>query len=289
MRLFPFLQKDNLQPVWQYKTKGVIWRIVPTKSGRIAGEERDLTNKTVSFFCLNLTTGEVQWERLNYGEQWWMSIEAASETRVFLHRFATPDLPQHRGIVAVDIASGRSVWSRDDITFFQLGVTSLLAYKDSLEGKEVLELDTDTGEIIRSLGSSDPSELPEAGVSDNPGEDEIELPVPVHDFSSEYTALSEAARAHISLERHTGPAEVVDRKDVAILSFHEQDNSGKSLNTILVIVDKAQGRVLFRDMLNAGVPVAVPESFFVRRDMVYFIKERRLLVAVQIPGVDSKG
>lgn len=284
MRLFPHLQKGKLQPAWRYKTNGVIWRIVPTRSGRIIGEERDLTKKTVSFFCLNETTGEVLWEGLNYGEQWWMGIEAADDTRMFLHRFAAPDLPRHSGIIAADLDSGKQIWSHDDLTFSHLGSSSVLAYRDSMEGREFVELDAGTGSIIRSVRSDDSAALETVAVSEHAWEDELEFPLPVLPGTDEYTRFRSVTQIQVALENGVGPVEVIDRKEVTIFSYHQQDAPGVLFNNILTIVDKVHGAVLYNDILNARVPAPVPESFFVRRDMVYSVKERSLLVAVQLPG-----
>jgi len=102
------------------------------------GEARDQDQKLVSFFALNAQSGVPLWRDLRLDEPWWAGIEAASDGVVLLHRFATPDMPQHKGILALDLKSGAQLWENRDVTFWFIRDGSVVAHRAVFEKRIVV-------------------------------------------------------------------------------------------------------------------------------------------------------
>src|SRR5713101_5946050 len=111
MRWFTRGKTNEIRVAWQYTTGGKLWRLYPSASGRIVVEDRDVERKKVSFTCLDQMTGRVLWTDLQFAEKWWITIDSIYHDVLFLHEYATPDMPEHKKIHAVDVESGRLSWS----------------------------------------------------------------------------------------------------------------------------------------------------------------------------------
>ncbi len=107
-------KSKKLEPAWEYKTKGILWRLLPSRDGYIVLEDRDVETKTVSFACIRASSGEICWDDVQFDERWWVNVEAIHEDVVLFHEYATPDMPDHKKITVVDLNNGRTLWSNDE-------------------------------------------------------------------------------------------------------------------------------------------------------------------------------
>ncbi len=282
MPLFGFLKDQKLRPTWTYKVDGTVWRVIPAESRRIVGEVRNVAEKATSFFCLNQITGEVFWEGLKLGEQWWIGIEAIHKGVLLLHGFSTPDLPQHKGIIAVDLMSGRTLWNNSSLTFVAARWNSVFTSQDSIEGRAFSELDYRTGETLRSVKAMEDFPDVMEVTSDFTAENEIQLPRPLGS-SSEYSL-----NKYVNADDLVGAVEGIDVANLIVFSFHEKlagsSEQRAHLRNTLKVLDKASGNILYTIVLNAGCPAVVPESFFIQHETLFFVRERHELTALHLPG-----
>jgi hypothetical protein len=250
------------------------------------GEQRDLSGKTASFFCLDQTTGRVKWEKATFAEQWWIGIEAVHRDMVFLHKFAAPDLPEHKAIIAVDLLKGTLAWSNEEVTFIGARDEYLYAALDSLEGRKILEMDYRTGAVLRLLGTE--GEMMGEGNFESPlhATNSLHFPVAADGVAalSPYTAV----QLHCHGKNITGAVEILDYDDrLVMFNYHERPvgrgAEDGTLRNVLQVVEKGTGRVLFSDVLNSSAMTVVPDSFFVQHHTLYYIKERSRLIAVPLP------
>jgi hypothetical protein len=287
MEVFKFLHQGKLKPTWTYEADGAIWRIAPTPSGKLVGEERDLNTKTVSFFCLNEVTGEVLWNNVRFDEPWWISIEAVHRDVMYLHGFATPDLPEHKAITAIDLLTGTRMWSNEELSFIDAVENSLFASRESIEGPHLLELDCRTGAILKSWGSN--NEVVREARQRKPYELEepVEFPVSYQSSIAGDSPDEMCVQEYCAGRSLAGPIGIVDYDDhVVIFNRHEQATTRRDgppqLKNILTVLEKKSGSVLFEETLNAVVTSVAPESFFVHRQMLFYIKDRSTLTALRI-------
>ena len=285
MRVFEFLRKGELRPAWRYSTKGVIWRVLPSAVGKLVGEERDLANKEATFFCLSQMTGEVLWEGISFGEPWWIGIDAIHRETIFLHGFVKPDLPGHKIIIAVDLLTGNRLWRNEELRFEHATDESVFASKDGIEGRVVFELDCRSGGILKSWGNNEQIIKDAKLRSVELVNYDTEFPRSMDDLFREDPDVASAIQRHCDTKTNVGPIEVIDTEEMAIFNYYEvTDKSTEEMDSVLKVLDKQRGNVIFTEILNAGVSTFVKDSFFVQHDMLYYVKERNTLTAVRLPS-----
>src|SRR5689334_20968235 len=86
---------------WSYSTKGYLWRLVPSENGLFVIEDRDVESRKVTFACLDRQTGTVLWQGLALSEQWWITVDRIHNDLLFLHEYASPDMPEQKKIYAI--------------------------------------------------------------------------------------------------------------------------------------------------------------------------------------------
>ena len=272
-------------PAWVYRADGVVWRVLPTEAGVFVGEERDLQEKQVSFFCVDRMTGEVLWRGISFDEGWWIGIEAVGSDRVFLHGFLKPDMPEHKKIFALDLFTGRTVWSNDDMRFILATEGSVFASKSTTNGQLTFELDLRTGSVLRSLENE--YEVLNHAKSRMQILASIETEFPVRLGESLFPgepAIALVGR-HCRSDTVVGPVEVVEKNDLLFFSYHERTGLDGGLTNTLKVVDRHDGELLLAETLNQNLQTTVPDSFFLQGTMLYFVKERSTLTAVNINGL----
>lgn len=277
-----FFRKRGGATAWVYKTEGVVWRLVPTEAGVFVGEDRLLHEKRVSFFCLDRATGSVAWERVTVGEKWWVGIEAVHRDRVFLHGFSQPDIPDRKGIVALDLTTGRPAWSNMELRYLLAADESVFASKDTFAGRVVHELDFRTGSTLRTW-ENDPEEMKTAvlntqGIT-NTG---VLFPSPFDERNFPEEVAHKLVHKYCPPGTVVGAIDLLEYEDMYFYSYHEKEDQHGRLQHLLRVADKRTGSALFSESLDRNLRSATPDSFFVQDRMLYFVKDRSLLTAVAI-------
>lgn len=148
---------DRRAPVWTYAARGVLWRVEAGAPEFLVGEDRLLEAKEVSYFCLDRATGRPRWEGLVPAGGWWSGIEAVTGSVVLFHGYASPDMPLHRGLSAVECDSGKIRWSHPQARFLHLEGNAAVAM---MEGGGVDRLDVETGRVIEERAREAPGHAP---------------------------------------------------------------------------------------------------------------------------------
>lgn len=254
-----------------------MWRIVPTASGKVIGETRDVQAKRASFFCLNLWTGEVLWEEAQFGEPWWIGIEGVHRDTLLLHKFATPELPEHRAVIAVDVLTGSELWRNEEVRFAYLGTEAVAVTRSQAFGSEQLRLDYRTGEKREQDDTA--RDVP---VSAEPA---TELPSPLYDLEGdEMTQI--LLRRHCNPENIVYPCDCLERDSLLVCNYHERISASPDerpcMRSILMVVAKSSGAVLFTDVITRQAWAVVPDAFLVYEGMLIYIHERTTLTAIDL-------
>lgn len=275
------LRKGDLKRVWTYKTAGIIWRVLPSDSGKLLGEVRYKDNKKVEFFCIDQASGDIHWERRGFGEKWWVGIEAIHKDVLYLHGFATPEMPEHKQIIAVDLLSGEQLWFNADLKFEIAVDDSLYATRNTAEGNMVFELQYRSGAILRSWGS-DHQVLREARIRSVSPASTAEFPVPVESLQEVDNRLAEI----VTGGERKGSFEVVPGNLMVVFNYHKKSDVGAPgalrFDNVLRVFDRQTGKIVYQENLNIGAAAVIPYAFFVQGDMLFYIKERRSLTAVRL-------
>jgi hypothetical protein len=197
-----------------------------SNSGVFVGESRNPALKQTTFFCLNEQSGEVMWDEVSLQESWWIGIEAIHRDRVFLHGYSTPDLPDHKGIQALDLFTGKTVWYHADLRFLFCNEDTLHASQDTTRGRLCLRLDYRNGENVRQITEEELTSVRRAVRETLP--DAPRFPSHLEDFESAGNQWTGLVRKHCSLESVVGPAKVLRVDNFLILSYHSRPQSHRT-------------------------------------------------------------
>jgi hypothetical protein len=285
VRLHSFFHPRKIKREWEFSPGALIWRIFYVSTNRIVGEARDQNRKSASFFCLDALSGVALWKDLMLDEPWWVGIETVVNNVIICHEFARPDMPQHRGMLAIDEESGKLLWKNDALSYWFSDKDRVYGRKVVLEKKVGFALDLHTGAVAREY--SDDLESLEALQRSRRGdeaENGLAFPEP---FSPEDADPATAGKLAHLLDNGSRiqSMEYLLRRDRLLVDFYRIDSAGEgesSLSNILEIIDADDGKILHREAMMSGVAAPTPDAFFVKDDFLYFIKNRTTLIAMKL-------
>ncbi len=266
---------------WTFAPGGAIWRVHPAVSGRIIGEERDLKKRTVTFFALEFPSGTVLWKRLGAQEQWWTGIDRVEGDLLFVHGFASPDLPVHQGITVVDIPLGKVLWSNSAWTLEGVNGDQLIVRGDHRSGQGTLVVHSRNGDILSDTTMHDP--VSPAG---RPWWEDVAFPDAV---SVEQLSTHPAGAVVLKRwdpDRISGTAELLDQPPFLFVSaaIRRKRLRGDSLDHALLVADQRTGKIVHDATLAHHARGPVMESFFVQEGILVYVKEGTMLCGARVRG-----
>ncbi len=280
MGFLDFFRSEALRKKWIYKSAGSIWRILFSGNGLIAGEDRDGDSKTVSYFCLDEDTGKAIWLGRKFGREWWSGIDAIAGDLLFVHSFASPELPEHRGIHAIDLRSGMVRWEQPAFRFLSADAGGVIASDESSGARRMLLLDPVNGNLVEEIEDSSVAERRTTSESD------IDRSLFPEFLSPENVEESFTVDRFIHREDLAGNIEFIRRGDLLMFNYHEKNSRSSprqiALDNKFKIVSMANEHLLFAETLNTDVSYPVPDAFFIHDETLFFVKDRSILTAIQL-------
>ena len=246
----------------------------------IAGEERNIETKTASFFCVN-HSGTL-WRGKCYGEQWWTGIEAAHRGVLFLHGYATPDLPGRKGITAVDCATGEALWKSADVTFLSASQGSVYASRDVTGGRVLLELDHRTGVEKSVVGRGDDS-LGQAPA----GEDETVDVIFPQTLPGEPGERDAEMATRVAADAAGGlPVEYAGNGTYVVVSYYRKERRPRDeqhpFTQELRVVEAAGGATMHESTIDPDAAGPRYGAFLIMGETLLFVRGQRTLTAVRL-------
>ena len=267
--------------MWQFTARGSIWRIATDGAYYIIGEERDVQHKSASYFCVECGKGKVRWSDRQFGEDWWIGIEACVGGVLYLHGFATPELPGHRGIIAVEVRTGDVLWADEGIAFLAASRDRLHVVRGGITGNQVSELDPRSGEI-RNTGRADDRLLQSIRNTGHGSLDEAFVPGPLPEAETGGGRIARLAGERNGAEMIA----YIDHPVTAVItSFVRRAAKPGDIPTrdcVLEVIDRGSGVVLFGETLSSDARWPVEETVFVIQNTLYYVKGHKTLSAVPL-------
>lgn len=284
MRFFRSTPASPFSADWTYSVEGLLWSMRLTEEGCFILEERHPELKTVRFHAVDECTGQARWDPLQLEEPWWVGIEDVMGGTLYLHLYRKPDMPEHRGIIAIAMDSGAERWRREDLTFVAAAPDRVLAVQDQFSGRVYSLLDPYTGKTREELGSD--TTMIQAMRDGFPIPDlfaECRYPTPVSE-----AGLTEATQALVL--RHLPASEIWDAPEVLaverwiLAGWHRPETQGGEFSQHFGVFDAESGKELFHDILIPSTPTPNVDSFFMKGRWLYYTKNMSQLVAHALPG-----
>ncbi len=252
LMLRPFISHQFKSPVWRLEIDGL--------TGIILVEVRDVANKKVSFSSINLDDGAVYFDDLQTEERWLTGIEAAYNGVLLLHNYESESGPTHKGIIALDVFTGATIWNNFNSAFDHLTINGPLIYDTRMQPRKLLLAGIKTGETVRKYEPLIDLELT----------NELELPA----AGSDEFSLS----LHLPLSPLENTIHYLEHNNLRIVSLHAL--TAGTLQQHLYIMDGED--VVFEDLLNTNIQKLQPESFLLCKDKLIYLKNQSQLKVLNL-------
>ena len=248
-----------------------IWRILPTETGKLIIEEREKDNKQVFFNCLNIESGKKIFKNFQLEEKFWIGIEAVYNDVIYFHKFVKPDMPQHIGIIAMDLNEQKILWENVNNSFLFIWKEKVYAFQQMFEGRKYFSLDYKSGILLKDFGD-DAGKINELKKELDESEAYAGYLFPIS-YNSNITAPANLKDIFQKLRNDftfSGNIEYVLKNDLLLFNFHIVNSDGNLSNRFKAL-DLSSGKYIFEETLIKETRVLAPDSFFVKDDLLFLL------------------
>lgn len=259
-----------------------IWRLIPSQSDKLIIEERDLVKKEAFYNCVEIDTGKKIFSDFQLDEKFWSGIEAVEDDIIFFHKYIKPDMPMHKGVIAVDTHSQKIRWMNDDYNFLFSGDGIIYCYKPLFDGRNYFTVDMNSGEILENLGSdhrlinSLKEKFDKSAISSSYSFPETYSQNSLIDSKTE-RILKGLRNGYVVV----GKVDYLVINSLLLFSFHEADGNNQLKNKFMA-VDIESGKNIFQETLNKGIRSFIPDSFFLIRNVLFLLKNKNEVIVCSI-------
>lgn len=272
----------KLKKKYRFDNNRQIWRIIPSKNGKLFIEEREPDKKQAYFHCLLIESGKKILSNFQLDDKFWVGIEDVNDDIIYFHKFAKPDMPKHRGIFAFNIKSKELIWQNPDLIFLFRLDGRIYCYKEKFEGRNYHSINASNGEIIEDL--KDNYELINQLRNESSGKANDESYLFPEAFDNELD-IEHSAKNFINSLRNdfviTGKVEYIMKDKLLMMSFHEANSRG-SLTNLFKAVDLSSGKYILEEVINKETSLFLTDSFFVKDDFLFLLFGKSRLVVYSI-------
>ncbi|MDA3861060.1 MAG: DUF4905 domain-containing protein [Melioribacteraceae bacterium] len=264
----------------KFSDSNQVWRIKITDTDKLFIETRDTENMKAFYHTFELLSGKNIFTEHQMDESFWLGIEATKGDIVFFHRYAKPDMPGHRGIFAFDINTEQILWEDESYSFLFIKNDLIYVYKEGFEGRYFYTLNISSGKVIEELGQN--------SIEINALRDEVESSVDYSNYNfpeninhSELDEINNIVNREIEGINITGSVDYVHVNDLLIFNYHQTGN-GKEITNKLKAFDLSKGKEIYNEVLNQSANAYAPDSFFLYKNMLIMIKEKKEVIVLEI-------
>lgn len=269
---------------FSFKNKNQIWRllIAESENGKLIVETRDTLSdsKEVYYNCLDLNSGKILFSDLQLDEKSWIGIETIYKDVILFHQYAIPNMPGHKRIIAFDINSQKVIWQNDEFVFRFVYEDIVYASFASMLGEKYFALDLQTGDIKTPEGLPAEEVLIKSQLAAKDYSNYI-FPEILEPFSDDFEKIHSLLEKEIGGVNINGKIEFVQIDKTVLANFH-LENGADSVTNKFVAVDKGRNKTIFSDLLNKSAKTYVPDSFFVYKNLLFLLKEKKEVLVVEL-------
>jgi hypothetical protein len=274
----PFI-KSRLRLQWKYEATGRFWQIIPASYQYLVLEDRNTDEKVVEYAMLDYHSGKEYW-RKSFSEKWWIGVETVCEGVIVYHGYATPELPEHKNILVVDLQTGNILWSDPNLKYLFCTSGNLVAERRTNLDITYVECEIQTGNIITEHDESSVMSL----------QQNSKIPVSklfVYPESYEYNPPKSTSEIDILKKKMSGfkITEYIDVEGVIVLAGYyisSEINNRSIMNQEIVIINKEKNKIVFRDTITRSASYPVQGVFLYAGKTIIYLKEQKILNALEI-------
>ena len=272
----------KIEKSYTFKNEKQIWRLLLTSSDKLLIETRDTENKEVHFSCLDAFTGKPIFENLQLEEKFWVGIETTYKDLIFFHKFAKPDMPGHKEIIAFDINTQKVLWQTDEYAFLFIYNERVYCFKQMFEGQKFFALDYKTGELVEELESDYDAidDLSARSEEENHYNDYL-FPIQFSEEFVESETISKITKEKTKDLQVTGEIEYNVYENILLMNFYNKVFEGSLVNNFFAF-DIETEKELFNIVLNSDANAFVPDSFFLYKNLLFLLKGKKEVLVCSI-------
>lgn len=280
--------KFKLKPEWVFNQKGNLWKFIFGGKNFIVGETRDIENKLLYLFVININTGKKLLSNFLFEDgNYWVSVEGANSNTIFLNRFENPELPYHKNIIALSIIDGKKLWENEDYQFFFSTEDKIFGIKQKFEKPEICEINIINGSVLKIFDENEYPYLLELKKSSD-----IDLNSEFYDYPKSISQFPLEGNLNAILQKETsmaqGDIEYIIKNDKLFFNYYTytktdlKDITRKYYKNIFCIFDILTSEKIYQDTLNEKSGFNVPDNFFSKDSFVFYLREKKDLIALKI-------
>ncbi|MEO6523755.1 MAG: DUF4905 domain-containing protein [Mucilaginibacter sp.] len=242
-----------LKPSIQQQFAGQIWRmLIDPQKELLFTETRDVESRQVSFSGFDLNSGKVTFIDFIPDESWLTGMEGCFEGVLFLHGYESAQSPVHKGITAIDGATGNILWKNFTYAIQHISASGPIAYNTQIQPPKLFVLNAQTGAALRGFDVS----------VDIDQDQNMKVPHLID-------TLDDNFKAHIEGEV-VGNIHYIEHNSFRIVSLHALVKT--NLSQILLIMQGEE--LVYEDLLLDEIQKLQPEAFIMQQNRLIYIKNR---------------
>ncbi|MBI5021200.1 MAG: DUF4905 domain-containing protein [Ignavibacteriales bacterium] len=274
----PFI-KNRPRFLWKYEANGVFWKIIPADDQYLVLEDRNKDSKIVEYVVLDYLTGKECW-RKSFHEIWWIGIEIVYYGAIIFHGYASPELPEHKGVQVVDLKTGKVLWSDINLKYLFCYSGKLVAEQRSNFNIGYVECEMQNCDIIARHDECSVRSLQQKSI----------IPVPksvVYPESNDLNPL-ESTKEIIMLKKKISGFNLteyieVDKMMVIAGYYLSSDIDNRStFNQDIIIINKDKNKIIYQDTVIRSANYPVRGIFLLIENIILYLKDHKILNALEI-------
>ena len=281
--------KNELKPYFKFNQNGNIWRLFFNNADFVAGETRDIRTKQAYLFTYDVLNKREYLRNFQFDEKWWFAIDALADETIIVSNFQKPEMPEHRGFKVLDIRTGKVLWENIEYEFFFASDEYIFAVKQLFESRVIFKLNLKDGSVLSEYRGEDIESITilksENDLKIYEGLINTEI-MGIQDsyLKGKYPAVFDK----LAKLKKEGEVEYIEMEKYLILNHHSikginlKDLNESVLTNTLEIYNSETSMLEFEDILNKNTSSYVPDSFFIRNNYLFYIKEKSELVCIKL-------
>lgn len=289
MSILSFFKGSTLSESWSFSAAqgNIIWKLLISPNGILVGEERDPENKTGMLFAVDVESGAMLFRDKRIDEPWWFNSEQATRENIYIHKFRKPDMPEPRGVTALNINTGELRWEQPDVSMlFELD-GKLYSQREGYRGKEFFALDSLTGEVVEAFGSEHAEILSRSTLVHNE-DNHSQFSIPILPEDEMFQEIAIVLGNSLNAQELRGSIDFAEFGKYIVFSYHARitNDANAALRNLLRndihILDADSGHLVHAQTLNSSTPYPVPENFFINHGVLIYVKEKNEVVGIRL-------
>ncbi len=264
---------QKLTPNFSFAFEGVVWNMMLDETGAfLILEIRHNQKHQVSFTAIELESGTVMWDGLEFEESWWVGMTAISKGVLLLHSYVDNADPEPKGMIAFDVFKQEVSWMHENFSYMKLA-GELVVGLHAGEGEKYYE--------TISLRSGERITVDENFVSHLKDDHQNAFVAQFPHHYKEDTPYFGTCRSFLDNRLGLKAVNAIEYLEVQpwiILSYYVRD---EDLVNFLLIMD-SQGEIFYHKPIQKNINAVGLETFFIVRNHLIFVKDKNEILCYNL-------